>query len=136
MKWQLLLDFGLMILIWMTQLVVYPSFTYFQEADLISWHKKYTTAVSIIVMPLMLGQVAFHLYGTYVDFGLLKIAALVLIGLAWVNTFFFAVPLHNKIGSGTDGMASAERLVHVNWYRTAIWTAVFLISLYDQLKNQ
>ena len=56
-----LVDFGLFILIWLTQLVIYPSFTYFREQDLTRWHRKYTRAISYIVMPLMLGQVGLHL---------------------------------------------------------------------------
>lgn len=135
MEWQLLIDFGLVILIWMTQLVVYPSFTYFQEADLINWHRKYTTSVSILVLPLMLCQVILHFYGLYDDFGVLRVVALILIGLAWINTFLIAVPLHNKIRHGNEVMALVQRLIHINLYRTAIWTAVFLISLYYHLRN-
>ncbi len=131
-----LIDFGLFILIWMTQLVVYPSFTYFKDEDLYKWHTKYTTAISIIVMPLMLGQVGLHVYDLYANFNLLRLSTLIGIGLAWVNTFFFAVPLHNKITSGKEINPSAKTLVRVNWYRTIIWSLVFFISLVLTLKNQ
>ena len=53
---RLLFDFGLVILIWMVQLVVYPSFRYYKESDLMRWHERYTKAISIIVVPLMFGQ--------------------------------------------------------------------------------
>ncbi len=135
MIWKLLIDFGLVILIWMTQLVVYPSFTYFQASDLVSWHQKYTTAVSIIVIPLMIGQVALHAYGISQSFNWLKLVVVVLIGLAWVNTFFFAVPLHNKIGVGEEALQSAKDLVQINWYRTVIWSVVFLLGIIDYLRN-
>ncbi|MEM9895807.1 MAG: hypothetical protein AAF789_05515 [Bacteroidota bacterium] len=123
-----IVDFGLVILIWMTQLVVYPSFTYFQSEDLIAWHSKYTTAISVIVMPLMLTQVALHGYFLLTDYHLLRLIAATLIGLVWINTFFFAVPLHNQIGASINVQEAAQSLVKVNWYRTILWTLVFLLS--------
>ncbi|WP_420318478.1 hypothetical protein [Ekhidna sp.] len=133
---KLLIDFGLVILIWMTQLVVYPSFTYFGKDELFTWHQKYTKAISIIVMPLMLGQVVVHGYFLYTDFDAIKLIAGILIGLSWINTFSFAVPLHNQISAGQDIVESAKGLVKINWFRSALWTIVFLLSLFDYLKNQ
>jgi len=129
MHWKLIVDFGLVVLVWMTQLVVYPSFTYFSENDLISWHSRYTTAVSIVVMPLMLSQVALHGWYLYQEFSGIKLFAAVMIGLIWVNTFFFAVPLHNQIASEKDVLEAASGLVKVNWYRTVLWSMVFLLGL-------
>ena len=133
---KLIVDFGLVILIWMTQLVVYPSFTYYSESNLYGWHQKYTTAISIIVMPLMLSQVAMHGYGLYQSFSLFKLISAILIGLIWINTFFYAVPLHNKIGMNQEVLASAAQLVKVNWFRTISWSVVFLLGLYEFLRNQ
>lgn len=131
MFYQLLIDFGLVILIWMTQLVVYPSFTYFSSEDLFRWHEKYTTAISVIVMPLMMGQLGLHSYYLSQQFTWLKTAAFILILLAWVNTFFYAVPLHNKIGAKREILESAHGLVAINWYRTILWTMVFAISIFE-----
>ena len=133
---KLLIDFGLVVLIWMTQLVVYPSFTHFGESELISWHQKYTAAISIIVMPLMLAQVAIHGYYVFTDFDEIKLAGTIMIGLIWVNTFFFAVPMHNKIGFGQDIIESAHALARINWYRSILWSCVFLTSLLGYLKIQ
>ena len=130
-----LVDFGLVILIWMTQLIVYPSFTYYSESELVTWHSKYTTAISLIVMPLMLGQVVLHGLGLLNDFSWLRLVAAVLIALAWVNTFFYAVPLHNKISANVDVLNAADQLVKINWYRTALWTLIFLISLLTSPKT-
>ncbi|GAB4252221.1 MAG: hypothetical protein Tsb0034_30980 [Ekhidna sp.] len=133
---KLLIDFGLVILIWMTQLVVYPSFTHFGQDELLNWHQKYTTAISVIVMPLMLGQVVSHGFILYSNFNAIKLIAAILILLAWINTFLFAVPLHNKIGFGQEIIESARALVKINWVRTFLWSAVFLLTLFDYLRNQ
>ncbi len=132
---KILIDFGLVILIWMTQLVVYPSFTHFSSQDLVRWHEKYTTAISILVMPLMIGQLVLHSYDLAVTFTWYRTIAFVLILLAWINTFFYAVPLHNRISVGSDVCRSAKNLVVINWYRTALWSLVFAIGLFEYLRR-
>lgn len=129
MIYKLLFDTGLLVLIWMTQLVVYPSFTQFSPDELMRWHGPYTSRISLIVMPLMLGQITFHLIGLRQDMNMFSIIALSFILLAWINTFFFAVPLHNQIAAGTDVMDAAQKLVPVNAWRTGFWTIVFVIDL-------
>ncbi len=129
MQWKLIIDFGLVILIWMTQLVVYPSFTYYAENNLINWHSRYTTAISIIVMPLMLLQVGIHGWYLFNNFSWTGLVAAIMIALIWVNTFFFAVPLHNQIASERNVLEAAASLVKVNWFRTVLWTFVFLLGL-------
>lgn len=130
-----LVDFGLVILIWMTQLVVYPSFTYFAEQDLVSWHQKYTGMISVIVMPLMLAQVVLHGYNLWGEFNWLELIICLLIAGAWAHTFLIAVPLHNKIGSEQHVLVAADQLVRVNWVRTFIWSAVFVLTMIRSSKT-
>jgi hypothetical protein len=127
---KLLFDFGLVILIWMTQLIVYPSFSEYSESALLSWHPAYTIRITIIVVPLMFGQLGMHILDLIRDQNKWKILAFILIILAWANTFFFAVPLHNQIAAGVNVTEAAADLVTVNAYRTFFWTAVFGIDLY------
>lgn len=135
MIYKLLFDFGIVVLIWMTQLIVYPSFTQFDPSDLQRWHASYTMRISLIVMPLMFGQLGFHVYQLTQQIGLLQIIALILIVLAWANTFLYAVPLHNQIGAGVEVIEFAEKLVSVNAWRTGFWSVVFLIDLFLILKK-
>ncbi len=132
---KLLVDFGLVILIWMTQLIVYPSFTQFDPTELQRWHASYTMRISIIVMPLMIGQLGLHLYQFSQGYNVFQILAFVLIILAWANTFLQAVPLHNQIAAGIDIAESARKLVSVNAWRTGFWSIVFIIDLYLILKK-
>lgn len=85
---QLLIDFGLVILIWMTQLIVYPSFTQMNSDNLFDWHTSYTGRISILVMPLMIGQLGLHIYGLTQTLSSGQIAAFLFVILAWINTFF------------------------------------------------
>ncbi len=125
-----LVDFGLLVLIWMVQLIVYPSFRHTAPDDLSYWHGQYSTMISIIVIPLMLGQVA--LIGTQLvqnPAWPIWIAAFLVLGI-WISTFSQAVPLHHAIQSseftsqgGIDAIVS--RLISANWTRTILWSIVF-----------
>ena len=70
-------------------------FTQFDPVDLQKWHSSYTFRISLLVMPLMVGQLV-HIHQLTRDYSLIPSVALVFILLAWVNTFLYAVPLHNQ----------------------------------------
>jgi len=60
-------------------------------------------------------------------------ASMLLVLAAWGLTFLQAVPLHDKIAKGKGIRSIAEKLVRVNWPRTAVWTVIFLLSLLHRL---
>ncbi|WKK80498.1 hypothetical protein [Marivirga arenosa] len=122
-------DFGLFVLIWIVQLIVYPSFTMMEKSNLLAWHPKYTQMITIIVMPLMLVQIILTLYLTYSNSNWILITQSVLVVMLWASTFFQAVPLHNLIESNQEVAESAKKLVQVNWNRTAMWTIIVLLNL-------
>lgn len=132
---KLLLDFGLLVLIWIVQLIIYPSFAYYSHKELIVWHSKYTLMITVIVLPLMVGQLLIHGYGTIQHTSLINVLSLILVCSTWVITFGWAVPLHNQIDAGNDIETVVNKLVKVNWPRTILWSAIFLISLYASIKN-
>ena len=123
---RLLLDFGLFVLIWMVQLLVYPSFLHYSEKSLAEWHKKYTPRISFIVVPLMLGQLM--LYGSLLQQAktLYTISSFVLVLLVWLITFTVFVPKHRAITEGQYTRETLADLVRFNGWRTAIWSAIFL----------
>lgn len=126
----LIVDFGLVILVWMTQLIVYPSFEYFQEDDLKRWHTIYRSKIVLLVMPLMAAQAVFYTYRFVFSFQWGYLLVGVLLAGVWINTFFYAVPLHGKITEGEDVEESARHLIRVNWYRTFLWTMIFILNLF------
>ncbi|WP_222933110.1 hypothetical protein [Fulvivirga aurantia] len=126
-----MIDFGLVVLIWMTQLIVYPGFGYYVKVDLNRWHKSYKQRITVIVAPLMFAQVGIIAYQILYQIHIFHIISAILVVLVWVNTFFFAVPLHNKITNDDVPISRASDLVKVNWYRTIMWTIIWLIGLYE-----
>lgn len=127
---QLVTNTALWVLIWIVQLVIYPGFLRYSESDIKHWHGQYTTRVSYIIAPLMLGQLVAYGYAVYLN-SWTAILCLALIFVNWGVTFFIAVPLHNKIDTEPETIVIRERLVRVNWIRTVAWTLVFIISLIE-----
>ena len=130
---RLLFDFGLLILVWMVQLVVYPSFKFYEIDNLLKWHSKYTLAISFIVIPLMFGQLitaSLQLFGERNPF---TIGSMILIALVWASTFSQFVPMHSTITSGSPTKEILEQLVLKNWIRTCLWTSIFVWTFLKML---
>lgn len=126
---KLLFDFGLLILIWMVQLIIYPGFKHYQKEDLIKWHRVYALRITLIVMPLMIGQLLINVASIYMIFSFYSLISLILVVLVWLSTFIQFVPMHSRISDGIFDSTLINRLVHLNWLRTFLWTTIFLFGL-------
>jgi len=120
---QLLIDFGLVVLIWMVQLIIYPSFLRYESHSLEKWHLTYTGRITVIVAPLMMAQIALagFLVITRTSYNSLEILALGLIILNWLLTFFVFIPLHQKIDVQPADRNVQRRLVQSNWIRVVLF---------------
>ena len=125
---RLLLDFGLVVLIWLVQLIIYPSFEYVDRGRLEYWHGRYTALISAVVVPLMLGQVLVVGMQTIQRGSTLDWVSAALVVAVWLVTFLRAVPIHERIGQATDPDADVPALVRWNWPRTVLWSAVFVLG--------
>ena len=111
-------------LVWVVQLVVYPSFRLVGGGP--SWpafHAAHSRAVVVAVGPPWAVQgvtVAALLVRDGPGPLLLLTGALALATV--VVTVTVSVPLHTRLGRGYDD-ALARRLVATNWLRTAAWSA-------------
>ena len=85
---RLLFDFGLVVLIWLVQLIIYPGFKFQERQNLLSWHKKYSKRISVIVIPLMLAQLLITVL--QLNEGSILLYAIALLVLAvWSITFVY-----------------------------------------------
>lgn len=127
---KLLIDTGLVVLILMVQLTIYPSFLFYKRSDLIQWHLKYTKGIAIIVGPLMVAQL---FIAVYVVFGVSQYTFgglyLLFVLATWISTALFFVPIHNRITANTHSKKDLENLVLRNWLRVLLWIVTFLVSL-------
>jgi hypothetical protein len=55
---------------------------------------------------------------------------LALVLTAWAITFFRAVPLHGSLDVEDDHLTLSAKLVSINWWRTALWSLVWGVSVW------
>lgn len=117
-------------LIWVIQLVHYPSFRFVDSNDFVEFERKHSSSITIIVMPLMVTELitGIWLIGAKSILLYLNLASIILI---WLSTFFISVPCHQKLSAGKD-LDVINRLVSTNWIRTILWTFKFGILFWLQ----
>ena len=140
-KWVLLVQLAvtwmLVGLIWFVQLVHYPLMGEVGVPFFTNYEVLHRESIGPLVAPLMLAE------------GLTAVGMLImmraepsrwlawfgfaLLVVIWGSTFFWQVPLHERLTAGFDEGIHAE-LVHSNWLRTLAWTArgILLIAVVNQ----
>lgn len=119
----------LMCLIWLVQILHYPSFRFIDQANFAFFESFHTRSISFIVMPLMLIELftSGYLFFKSPQNLLLSISFLSVI-LIWISTFYFSIPCHQKLSLGYDRQV-IEKLISTNWPRTILWSLKFLLSV-------
>ncbi len=120
--WNHAISWGLLVLIWVVQLVHYPSFQFIDKVQFADFHAHHTRSISFIVLPLMLLELGFAaILVLQHAFQWNYLVPLILVLCIWASTFLIQVPDHNRLADGKD-VAIATRLVQTNWIRTILWT--------------
>lgn len=128
-QWLDIVNFGLVVLIWLVQLIIYPSLAHVSAAEFDDWHRRYTRLIAIIVGPLMTAQAVLAARDVLLvpdAGGLLVLAAITLV---WLSSLLFSVPCHRTLRRNGKDRTVIGRLVRTNWIRTILWTVVFLLGL-------
>jgi hypothetical protein len=127
--WQLMVDFGLLILIWLVQLIIYPSFRYCDATQFQGWHNTYTGLITLFVVPLMFAQVGIYAWLAATRGQTWDYVALGLIASVWIVTFAWSVPCHDRLHRLGYDVQVIDQLVRSNWPRTAAWTAILIANV-------
>ena len=125
---RLVLDVGLLVLTWMIQLIVYPSFLFYKAKELVTWHKIYTKTIALIVIPLMLGQLGITIYQVFLVQNTFTFTSIVLVVFLWGITLLKFAPMHQQISEGNTHIQLLKKLVQNNWIRTIIWNILCAMS--------
>jgi len=120
-----LISFGLVVLIWLVQLVVYPAFAEIAADGFRSWHARYTRAITWVVAPLMLAQLVLAALLVVGRTNVATVAYAVLVVSTWLLTAFVSVPIHNALGASGHDAGRVRRLISTNWLRTVAWSVAF-----------
>jgi hypothetical protein len=112
-------------LIWIVQVVIYPSFAHVGSSDLPVFHVAHCRRITWIVAPLMgvelvTGIVLLTDPPPGIEQPLLWFGAALMV-VNWVCTGLVSVPLHGRL-VGRDRATVQARLVATNWIRTVVWS--------------
>ncbi len=125
-----LLDFGMVVILWLVQLVIYPGFKTCELTRLVEWHRAYTRRVAWVIIPVMFTQLPLVAWLCSQHPSAANIAALSALLVCWLLTFAVSVPLHRRIDAGDTRAETVERLIRTNWPRTFLWSAAFALGLF------
>ena len=114
--------------IWVIQLLHYPSFHFINDQKYIEFQHFHMQRISIIVIPAMLTELASALLLAYFFESSLTIILLALVIGNWTITLIFFTNMHQKLTDGYDH-SIVNRLVQINWSRTALWSLRLIILL-------
>ena len=120
-------------LIWLVQLVHYPSFRFVDRESFTAFHQLHSNRITWIVAPMMAAELgsALLLLSTGQEWTMVNVVS---VGALWLITGLVSVPLHNRLAQGYDG-TTAKRLTDTNWLRTILWSARSFGLLYYLFKS-
>ena len=116
-------------LIWIIQLVHYPTFHFIDKNLYSSFQKFHMNSISLIVVPVMILELAtgvLLLVGNSKNF--LIITSFIILILIWAITGIFFSGAHGKLIAGYNALI-VDKLVSMNWIRTLLWTLKMLLLL-------
>ena len=131
----LAVSWGLLVLIWLVQLVVYPSFRRISSENFPSFHKWYVIRISSVVLPLMILELGFVTWWILSDKPSIAPAlSTIFVFIVWLSTFVLQVPIHNQLKTGKENLL-IRRLISTNWIRTVAWTLKAATVTIDTISN-
>ncbi|MBK20856.1 MAG: hypothetical protein CMP63_00870 [Flavobacteriales bacterium] len=125
---RLIIDSCLFVLIVIVQIIVYPSFIYYERENLLKWHKIYTKKIALIVLPLMLSQLTISLIQVYLVATITSITYVLLVLFLWIVTLLKFAPMHTEISKGNFNRKFLNKLIYLNWMRTTAWFILLILS--------
>ena len=118
----LAVSWALFALIWIVQLVHYPTFRFLTPSRFPAFHRHHTRSITLIVMPLMLIELGISVWFAWHNREMTAyIFPLLLVTIIWGSTFLIQIPLHRELAKKQD-KALIDKLISSNWLRTALWT--------------
>ena len=131
LKLHFFVSFALTGVIWIVQLVHYPSFHFIEETNFKEFEQAHIYRTSILLGPLMILEFmtgATLLVGSFYLPSYILWINFIFIILIWSITWLWSIPLHNKLNKGKCRKL-IDKLITSNWPRTILWTGKSCILL-------
>ena len=116
--------------IWVIQLVHYPSFKYVNESDYIIFQKYHMSNISYIVFPAMFTELITAMLIFFSgEKSLFFVLSLICLFLIWVITGVLFTKYHSILKEGKD-LKIIEKMTKANWIRALLWTMRLIMILF------
>tara|TARA_Y100000816_G_scaffold79336_1_gene54102 strand:+ start:279 stop:695 length:417 start_codon:yes stop_codon:yes gene_type:complete len=116
--------------IWVIQLVHYPSFKYVKESDFIIFQKYHMNNISYIVFPVMFTELVTALFIFFSgEESLFFVLSLICLFLIWAITGVLFTKYHSILKEGKD-LKMIKKMIRANWIRTLLWTLRLIMILF------
>ena len=116
----LAIDFGMFVLIWLVQLIIYPVLDEVSIEKFSKWHEIYCRRIAFVVLPLMIAQLFEAAASCF--------SQLACVLAVWLVTFLVSARCHQKLSKEGKNTAVIGRLISTNWVRTFLWSLILFIS--------
>lgn len=120
-------------LIWVIQLVHYPSFHYVEKSRFRSFESFHASRITLIVLPLMLLELSSSAYLLTFKQGKINSLNFLLVAIIWATTIFVSMPCHKKLSDGYQKNI-VDKLIKTNWIRTLCWSFKFFLGSFHLIK--
>ena len=118
--------------IWIVQLVHYPTFLFIDEQKSYDFQKFHMSRISYIVMPAMTTElfsgIYIYIYSNMAIESNLFLLALTILIINWIITALVFVKMHNKLLINYK-IEIISLLVKWNWLRTLLWSVRLILLL-------
>ncbi|NNE90890.1 MAG: hypothetical protein HKN23_04525 [Verrucomicrobiales bacterium] len=112
-------------IIWLVQIVIYPSYLDVGPSEFPAYHERYTVGISSIVGPLMILEAALTLVALVrfwrSPLRWILVASAIPVGVLWLVTFAVQVPQHDSLAFAWSETVILD-LIAGNWIRTVLWS--------------
>ena len=122
---EIVINFGLVVLIWMVQLIIYPSFHYYNPKKSNDMASKIYKNDCNDCNSVDVGSIRISIHSVIDNGTYLSWTKLIIILFIWGLTWMYFAPTHTKLSKGILKKDTLTQLVSLNWYRTIAWTLVF-----------
>lgn len=124
----LVIDFGMFVLIWLVQLVIYPVLEEVSIEKFSKWHEVYCRRIAYVVLPLMVAQLFEAAASCFFLGGGLEWTKLACVLAVWLFTFLVSARCHKNLSKKGKDSLIIGRLISTNWFRTFLWSLILFIS--------
>lgn len=115
--------------IWVIQLVHYPSFHYVNMVVYTKFQKFHMSRISFIVMPVMIFEIVSAMLLLVYSSTWLYVLNMLLLFMIWLSTALLSVPCHARLEKAYS-FEDVDKLVKTNWPRTLLWSLRLILLFY------